>query len=64
MNLEQLKQYAIQSIEKNPNLKDEIVSFYQLAVDEIEEGGSEDHECNLAERDIAELIFNQYIPHE
>jgi hypothetical protein len=56
MNISQLKQFAINSIKENPNLKDQIVSLYQLALDEVEEGGSEEHECQLAERDILDLI--------
>ena len=56
MNISQLKQFAINSIKENPNLKDQIVSLYQLALDEVEEGGREEHECQLAERDILDLI--------
>lgn len=56
MNLQQLKQLAIDTITAFPNLKSEVIEFYQLAKDEIEEGGSEEHECYLAERDIIQLI--------
>lgn len=56
MNLLQLKWYAVESARKNPTLRDEIYDFVQLAIDEIEEGGSEQHECSLAQRDIEELI--------
>jgi hypothetical protein len=58
MNLLQLKWYAVESARKNPTLHNEIYDFVQLAIDEIDEGGSEDHECNLAQRDI-EFIVNE-----
>jgi hypothetical protein len=60
MNLLQLKWYAVESARKNPTLHNEIYDFVQLAIDEIEEGGSEDHECSLAQRDI-EFIVNELL---
>ena len=33
----------------------QIKEFYQLAIDEIEQGGSQEHECELAYFDILEL---------
>jgi hypothetical protein len=56
MNLQALKSEVIKSINENPDLKSEILDFYYLAVSEIEEGGSESHECELAYNDIVELI--------
>jgi hypothetical protein len=50
--------YASKMAKENPTLKKEIYDFVQLAIDEIDEGGSEDHECNLAQRDI-EFIVNE-----
>jgi hypothetical protein len=58
MNLHELKTYAVKMAKENPTLKKEIYDFVQLAIDEIDEGGSEDHECNLAQRDI-EFIVNE-----
>jgi hypothetical protein len=58
MNLQELKKYAHTIGKENPTLKEEIYDFVQLAIDEIAEGGSEDHECNLAQRDI-EFIVNE-----
>jgi len=58
MNLHELKTYAVKMAKENPTLKSEIYDYVQLAIDEIEEGGSEDHECNLAQRDI-EFIVNE-----
>ena len=56
MNLQALKSVVIKAINENPDLKSEILDFYYLAVSEIEEGGSESHECELAYNDIVELI--------
>ena len=58
MNLQELKIYAVETAKENPTLKKEIYDFVQLAIDEIEEGGSENHECELARRDI-EFIVNE-----
>ena len=56
MNLPQLKEETKKFVAENPDLKDEILDFYYLAVSEIEEGGSESHECDLAYNDMVELI--------
>lgn len=56
MNLRLLKQYCINKIQEYPMLKEEISDFYYLAQDEIDEGGSEVHECNLAVSSIDTLI--------
>lgn len=58
MNLHELKTYAVKMAKENPTLKSEIYDFVQLAIDEIDEGGSENHECELARRDI-EFIVNE-----
>ena len=58
MNLHELKIYAVKMAKENPTLKREIYDFVQLAIDEIDEGGSENHECELARRDI-EFIVNE-----
>lgn len=60
MNLHELKIYAVKMVKENPALKKEIYDFVQLAIDEIEEGGSEQHECSLAQRDI-EFIVNEML---
>jgi hypothetical protein len=56
MNLVELKKVAVQLIEKYPTLKTEIIELYQLAVDEVEEGGSEMHESHLSYQDMMELV--------
>lgn len=54
--MEQFKKWVQEKIDLYPNLKMEILDFYYLAKDEIEEGGSEHHEINLAMNSINELI--------
>lgn len=56
MNLQQLREKAKQLIQQNPDLKDDIIGFFSLAVSEIEEGGSEQHECELAYSDMMDLL--------
>lgn len=55
MDLKQLKDYARTCIDERPELRDEIVGLYQLCLDEIEEGGSRQHEIELCYSDIKEL---------
>jgi hypothetical protein len=59
MNLVYLQQFCKKKIKEHPRLESEIYDFYELAVTEIEEGGSEVHECSLAIQDIEELIKDQ-----
>ena len=48
--------YAHDMANKYPELRDEILDILDLAKSEIEEGGSADHECQLAEQSINDLI--------
>ena len=52
----QLAQYCIDNIKKYPKIEYEIKSFYELAIDEIEQGGSEVHEFESCHLSIEELI--------
>lgn len=56
MNISELKAEAIRIIKEIPALKSEIQDLYSLALSEIEEGGSESHECSLALSDMEELV--------
>lgn len=56
MNRYEFKMWVINTIKTNPTLKSDIIDFYQLALSEIEEGGSEQHEISLAVNDINSLI--------
>ena len=51
-----LIEYAKKCSATHPHLKDEIYDFVYLAYDEIEDGGSEEHETSLAYEDIKQLI--------
>lgn len=55
MDLQQLKTEAIRIIKAKPELKSEIQDLFSLAISEIEEGGSESHECELTYNDMIEL---------
>ena len=56
MNLNYLVEYAKRVIGEHPLLRMQIIDIVTLAKDEIEDGGSEDHEVNLAINDIEALI--------
>jgi hypothetical protein len=57
--LKDLRATAAELIEKHPQHRDEIVDFYHLAVSEVEEGGSEAHECSLAYNDMMSLVSGE-----
>jgi len=48
--------FCKKTIEENPHLKAEVMDFFELAMMEIEYGGSQDHEIELAINDIEELL--------
>ena len=56
MILRDLYQYCIDKAKEYPNLSNDIHSFYDLAEMEVQDGGSIEHECELAVSDIDELI--------
>ena len=56
MRLRDLYEYCQEVGEKYPSMADEIMGFYDLSQMEVEDGGSEDHECELAVGDINDLI--------
>lgn len=55
-SLPQLVEWAKGIKQQFPQQKDEIWSFISLCIDEIEEGGSESHEVQLAYNDICDLV--------
>lgn len=59
MNIQTLKAEVTRIIKEVPDLKDEVIDLFELAMTEIEEGGSESHECQLAINDMEELV-NEY----
>lgn len=56
MTLQELRAKSIELIKQNPQYEDQIRDLFFLAQDEIEEGGSEAHECELAISDMEYLI--------
>lgn len=42
---------------EHPLFMDELYDLYYLAISEIEDGGSEEHECELAYNDMLQLIY-------
>ena len=53
------KEFVNEKINQYPNFKMEILDFFWLCVNEIHDGGSEQHEINLAINSINELIENK-----
>lgn len=56
MTLQELKTYAEDMSNRYPELNDQIRDLYFLAEMEVEDGESEDHECELAYSDIEQLV--------
>ena len=59
MAREELKKgrdFAREFIEKNPQHREEALDLYQLCVDEIEEGGSPQHELDLFIESCEQLL--------
>ena len=56
MTLKELSIFTKGLVSEHPLIKNELVDLYILACDEVEEGGSEAHECSLAQSDMFELI--------
>jgi hypothetical protein len=58
MTLQQLRERSLELVKQYPQHEDEIRNLFFLAQDEIEEGGSEAHECELAISDMEYLVEN------
>ena len=56
MNKQQFKDWVQDKVNLHPNIRVEILEFFWLAIDEIHDGGSEQHEFDLAINSINELI--------
>jgi len=56
MTLQDLHKYCVEKAKQHPEHFGEIMGFYDLAKMEVEDGESEDHECELAVSDINDLI--------
>ena len=56
MTLRELYRYCADKAKQYPEYEMQIHSFYDLAEMEIQDGGSVEHECELAFEDINQLI--------
>lgn len=54
--IKELRIEALRLIDRYPAKSDVIRGYYQIALDEIEEGGSESHECSLAYSDMLDCL--------
>jgi hypothetical protein len=54
--MKELREFVIETMKAYPQHKSEIMDLYQLCLDEIEEGGSPQHEINLCRNEIEELV--------
>jgi hypothetical protein len=54
--VKELVAWCTERAKKCPSLKEEIQDFLDLAISEIEEGGSMYHEISLCMADVEELI--------
>ena len=59
MDIQTLKKHTIDTIIKYPSLSYDVKDMYELAITEIEEGGSERTECDRAIDAIDEIV-NEY----
>jgi hypothetical protein len=58
MNRVTVALYADKMIKEYPVLKRDIIDYINLAIDEIEDGGSPSHEWELAYNSIEELVLD------
>lgn len=59
MTLAQLKEWINIQITKYPEHKEEILDFYDLCMDEIEQDGSATHEIELCINAVEQLIYEE-----
>jgi hypothetical protein len=56
MTSQELYRETTKFILENPKIREQISDFYYLALDEIQDGQSETHECNMAYNDMLQLV--------
>ena len=54
--IENVRKFAIESIDSYPQHKEQIKEYWSLMMDEINEGESIHNECNLCIQSITDLI--------
>lgn len=57
-NLQRLRDLARQAIKDRPDLSVQIIESMQLSVDEIQDGGSPEHELELFETNLNQMKGN------
>jgi len=64
MNVDQcaIYEHCCQEIEKHPELREEIIELYTLAMDEIEDGGSYENEFSHLLTAIEDLLEEEDEP--
>ena len=60
---QELYREAAKFILENLEIKEQISDFYYLALDEIDNGQSENHECNMAYNDMLEFVKEHQTKH-
>jgi len=56
-SLTELVEHIKMCIAQRPDLKAELMDTYEIARDEINDGESEAHECEIAEESIKEIMM-------
>lgn len=54
--IENVRKFALESIESHPQHKEEIKEFWSLMISEIENGESIHNECDLCIQSITDLL--------
>jgi hypothetical protein len=56
MSIKELREKTRLLMQQHPEHKDDFQEFYYLALDEIEDGQSEQHECDIAYESMRQLL--------
>lgn len=56
MTLNELRHWVFDKSKKHPELKSEMLGLLELCIDEVDEGGSVEHEIELCINDVEQLI--------
>lgn len=61
MTMEKFKEWVVAKMKDHPKHKEQIMDFYTLCMDEIENGESPSNEIHLCMEDIEQLIKGESI---
>jgi hypothetical protein len=56
MTKAEVRNYVAKTVNDHPDLKDEITDLYILFLDEVEEGGSVEHEAELCIASVKDIV--------